>query len=341
MAIWPSALAAAAPWLRDSWTMRRSISTKLPEIGRLDHVASGVMWNSTSVPLSRLAPVTSGVPSARLAQVRSTMSEVGSASTCRVTVTSLGGARSAKGPVFGKFGDGLRRGPGQRAAHRALAKAQANRKQLLVIAGRGETRSREADQRAAVLEPVDQQRPRRVGNGADIGHDDHRGLLLEKLRDGFGEIGARWLDQIGERLQGAANVIKRRQQGLRLIGFRLRQQADAAALGILVEHADGGGVLLAIDGDRGKIIAQFKGHCHLTRAGGFAGAEGDDRIGDAPALVVESAGGHLAGRRVAAWAYRRQGEAVDLVLGTGQANRIEALGHGPEQACRRASATSR
>ena len=48
-----------------------------------------------------VSPVTSGVPSARLAQVRSTMSEVGSASTCRVTVTSLGGARSEKGPARG------------------------------------------------------------------------------------------------------------------------------------------------------------------------------------------------------------------------------------------------
>ena len=41
-------------------------------------VASGVTWNSTTVPLSRRAPVTSGVPSARFAQVRSTMSGVGS-----------------------------------------------------------------------------------------------------------------------------------------------------------------------------------------------------------------------------------------------------------------------
>ena len=48
-------------------------------LGRFDEVASGVMWNSATVPFSRLAPVTSGVPSARLAQVRSTMSAVGSA----------------------------------------------------------------------------------------------------------------------------------------------------------------------------------------------------------------------------------------------------------------------
>ena len=58
-------------------------------------------------------------------------------------------------------------------------------------------------------------------------------------------------------------------------------------------------------------------------------------VGDAPALVVEGAGGDLARRRVARRADGGEREAGDLVLGGGQADHVEAVGHGPEHACRR------
>ena len=77
--------------------MRRSMSTNAPESGRLDQRVSAVTWNSTSTPLPRRVAVTSGVPSTSVAQVRSLRPESGSASTCRVTVTSSGTARFANG----------------------------------------------------------------------------------------------------------------------------------------------------------------------------------------------------------------------------------------------------
>ena len=78
--------------------MRRSISTKTPDSGRLDQRVSPVTWNSTSTPLPRRVAVTSGVPSTSVAQVRSVRPESGSARTCRVTVTSSGTVSVANGP---------------------------------------------------------------------------------------------------------------------------------------------------------------------------------------------------------------------------------------------------
>ena len=80
-----------------SATMRLSMSTNAPESGRSDQRVSAVTWNSTITPLPRRAAVTSGVPSASVAQVRSVRPESGSASTCRVTVTSFGTAMPLNG----------------------------------------------------------------------------------------------------------------------------------------------------------------------------------------------------------------------------------------------------
>ena len=65
------------------------------------------------------------------------------------------------------------------------------------------------------------------------------------------------------------------------------------------------------------------------------GAEGNRRIGDAAALVVERAGGDLCAASGSPGARdRRQREAVDLVFGGGQADHVEPVGHGPQHACR-------
>ena len=86
-----SALAASVTLVVPaSATMRRSISTKAPDSGRSDQRVSPVTWNSTIKPLPRCAAVTSGVPSASVAQVLSLNVASGSAKTWRVTVTSLG-----------------------------------------------------------------------------------------------------------------------------------------------------------------------------------------------------------------------------------------------------------
>ncbi len=75
---------------------------KTPDSGRFDQEESAVTWNSTIDPAPMGAAVTRGVPSSSMAQVRSGRSDVGSASTCRVTVTSCGTRKPAKGDPSGK-----------------------------------------------------------------------------------------------------------------------------------------------------------------------------------------------------------------------------------------------
>ncbi len=70
--------------------------------------------------LHLLFMVTSGVPSARLAHVRSARSGVGSASTWRLTGTSVGRGMPAKGLKLGNPASGLRFAPGQAAAKRTF-----------------------------------------------------------------------------------------------------------------------------------------------------------------------------------------------------------------------------
>ena len=79
-------------------TIRRSISTKLPDIGRSDQRMSALTWNRLTTPLPRCSPVTSGVPSSSEAQLLVASTASGSASTWRLTVMSFGTARPANGP---------------------------------------------------------------------------------------------------------------------------------------------------------------------------------------------------------------------------------------------------
>ena len=85
----------------DKATRRRIMSGKSPESGRLDQSALAVTWNNTTRPEPRAASVTSGVPSARRAQVWEASCAEGSASTWRLTVTSSGTGRPANGDVAG------------------------------------------------------------------------------------------------------------------------------------------------------------------------------------------------------------------------------------------------
>ena len=80
-----------------SETTRLSMSTKAPDSGRFDQRVSAVTWNSTIIPLPRGCAVTSGVPSASVTQVRSVSVASGSASTWRLTVTSVGTAMPKNG----------------------------------------------------------------------------------------------------------------------------------------------------------------------------------------------------------------------------------------------------
>ena len=77
-------------------TIRRSISTKVPDIGRSDQRMSALTWNSATTPLPRCSPVTSGVPSSSDAQLLVASAASGSASTWRLTVTSFGTGKARR-----------------------------------------------------------------------------------------------------------------------------------------------------------------------------------------------------------------------------------------------------
>ena len=164
--------------------MRLSMSTKLPESGRSDQRVSAVTWNSTITPLPRLAAVTSGVPSASVAQVRSARPASGSASTWRVTVTSFGTAMPPNGLSREKAASccgwsQLRLPPSVRPPRRSFTGTRSS-------SAAGEARAGEAHQHAAVLDPVGEPLARLAGDIADVGEDDHRHVLVDEARDRFG-----------------------------------------------------------------------------------------------------------------------------------------------------------
>src|ERR1700760_966723 len=107
-------------------TIRLNISTKVPDIGRSDQRISALTWNRLTTPLPRRSPVTSGVPSSSEAQLLVASDASGSASTWRLTGTSLG-------PVGGKGGEMRGLFPGQAAAKRASAAAQLYGHQAVVV----------------------------------------------------------------------------------------------------------------------------------------------------------------------------------------------------------------
>ena len=151
---------------------------------------SAVTWNRTIMPLPRLTAVTSGVPSASVAQVRSISPASGSASTWRVTVTSLGTGMLPNGPSRENAASccgwsQLRLPPSD-----AAAAAQLHRHQIVV--GAGEAGAREAHQHAAVLDPGGEPVARFARDVADVGQDDHRHVLLDEAAHRFGgRAGAR------------------------------------------------------------------------------------------------------------------------------------------------------
>ncbi len=134
------------------------------------------------MPLPRRSAVTSGVPSASVAQVRSVSRASGSASTWRVTVTSSGTAMPLNGlsrekpASFCGFSQ-LRLPPRMRPPRRSLTGTRSS-------SVAGQMRAGKAHQHAAVLDPFDQP-VARLGDIADIGQDQHRQVLVEEARHRF------------------------------------------------------------------------------------------------------------------------------------------------------------
>ncbi len=182
-------------------TMRRSISTKLPDSGRSDQRVSAVTWNSTIIPLPRLVAVTSGVPSASVAQVRSARPASGSASTWRVTLTSFGTGILPNGPSFEKAVSGcgwsqLRLPPSVRPPRRSFTGTRSSSEP----ARRGPAkRTSMPPSSTQAIEPV----ARLARDVADVRQHDHRHVLLDEAAHRIGgrrDIGE---PHVGERVERA------------------------------------------------------------------------------------------------------------------------------------------
>ena len=173
--------------------IRRSISTKLPESGRFDQLVSAVTWKRTSQPLPDCAAVTSGVPSASAAQVRSASAPSGSASTWRLTSDVVGHGQAGERAAARRSSRAAaascqeRLPPRMRSPWRSVHRDQR-------VGRRGEARAGEADERAALAHPVGDLLLDVGRQRADVGHGDHRGARLDQFRNRHGGVGVARLD---------------------------------------------------------------------------------------------------------------------------------------------------
>jgi hypothetical protein len=108
----------------------------------------------------------------------------------------------------------LRLRPRQGAAERAFALSQGDRHQRIVGGRGGKARPGEADQRAAVLDPLGHRRIGLVRQAADVGHDQHGRFLRQEIGDRDSQIGFVRLDEIGIGRERPVDIVERRQQRL-------------------------------------------------------------------------------------------------------------------------------
>ena len=270
------------------------MSTNAPDSGRFDQRVSALTWNSTIMPLPRGCAVTSGVPSASVAQVRSVSVASGSASTWRLTVTSFG---------TGMLKNGLSREnaasccgwsqlsapPSARPPRRSLHRNE------VVVAG-GEPRAGEAHQHAAVLDPLGQPLAR-LGDIADVGEDHHRQPLVDELVDRLRRRAALGEPHIGERIERARQVIGRGQQRLRGVGGRAGHDADRAAAPALVEQLHRAGGALGGDVEARDVVADLDRQRQRGFGLGVVRAERERRFAERQALEVEPADRRRTARR--------------------------------------------
>ena len=208
-----------------------------------------------SVPCRGAAAVTSGVPSASVAQVRSVSCESGSASTWRVTVTSFGTGMPLNGLSREKAGELLRLVPAQAAAEDAAAAPQLYRHQIVVGtrpgAGRRSAPARRHSRSICVRRSsasATLPTSARISIGRRWSRKRCHGF---RRRDAFGEA------DVGERIERAGEIIGRADQRLRAIGGRTGHDADRAAAPALVEQLHGAGRTLADDLQARHVVADF------------------------------------------------------------------------------------
>src|ERR1700683_3347455 len=268
-------------------TIRLSISTKEPDSGRFDQRVSPVTWKSTIRPLPRRAAVTSGVPSASVAQVLSLSVASGSASTWRVTVTSLGTGMPLNGLSRENAASGcglsqLRLPPRMRPPRRNLTGTRSSSD-----AGRRGPAKR--TNTPAVLDPLGEAVMGVAGNGADIGEDHHGQFLVEELRDCVGWRLALGQPQVGERVQRPLDVIARRQQRLVRVDGRGGDNADGAAAPAFVEQLHGTRGTIADDFDARNVVADFDRQVEACLGLSLGCLESKRRVAERQTLEIKSA----------------------------------------------------
>ena len=164
----------------DSATSRRSMSTNRPDSGRFDQSALAVTWNSTIRPAPRVAWVTSGVPSASVAQVCPARSARRLGQHLPVDLHLVRHGQAGERRAGAERRQPGRLAPGQRAAKLPVAAEQLHRQQRVGLADRlfGGARAGEADQQAALLHPARSARrapaPAGSGRSARISTDSSR-----------------------------------------------------------------------------------------------------------------------------------------------------------------------
>ena len=205
-------------------------------------------------PLPRRWAVTNGVPSASVAQVRSVNVASGSASTWRLTVTSVGTAMPKNGlsrvkalSCCGCSQD--REPPRMRPPRRSFTGTRSSS----AAASRGPAKRTSTP--PSSIQWVSWSR--RLGDVADVGEDQHRQALLDELAHRLRGRAAIGEPHVGERPERAREIIGRGEQRLRGVGGRAGDHADRAPAPALVEQRHRAGRALAGDLEAGDVVADF------------------------------------------------------------------------------------
>ncbi len=228
--------------------------------------------------------MTSGVPSPSVAQVRWVRSASGSASTCRVTVTSFGTGI----PENGLSRENAARfcGLSQLSAPPSVRPPRRSRTGTRSSLFAGEMRAGKAHQDAAILDPFVEPLARRA-DIADVGEEQHRQLLVEEASDGFSRRNAFGEPHIGERIERALQVIARADQRLRAVGGRARNDADGAAAPALVEQLHGAGRAFAGDLEPRHVVADLDRQVDHRLGLALGAAESKARLAERQSFEVD------------------------------------------------------
>lgn len=170
-------------------------------------------------------------------------------------VMSFGTARPENGPSAAKVDRCCGFSCGQAAAEDAAAAAQLDRHQIVI--GLREAGAGEAHQHAALCDPAIEPLADFRRQRADIGHHDHRQLLVEELADRLLHA-AIAEPHVGKGRERAGEIEIRGEQQLRGVAGRTRRRRhDCAAAPALVEQLHGAGGTFARDLQPRDVVAQL------------------------------------------------------------------------------------